>query len=172
MPPAEHPRTGIAQAPRATGPGRLLFPGPEAPRQGGNPSHEQHPTRRRPRARPAAADPAARPAAAEPAADSASDSAADSATDRTADRTAAVIAQARSRIDELDRQIIALIRSRTAVSAEVQAARIAGGGARVSLARELEILARYRAELGPQGTEVAMQLLELCRGRAGAARTA
>ena len=77
----------------------------------------------------------------------------------------AVIADARARIDALDERILALVQERMAVSAEVQAVRIGGGGPRVSLTREMEILARYRAALGPQGTEVAMQLLQLCRGR-------
>jgi chorismate mutase len=77
-----------------------------------------------------------------------------------------VIAGARSRIDALDRQIIGLVRERMATSVEIQTARLAAGGNRVALNREMEILARYRAALGPQGTEVAMQLLELCRGRA------
>ena len=77
-----------------------------------------------------------------------------------------VIAEARTRIDELDRRILGLVQERMAVSAEVQAARLAAGGTRLALSRELEILARYRSALGPQGTEVAMQLLELCRGRA------
>lgn len=79
---------------------------------------------------------------------------------------AAVIAEARIRIDGLDQRIIALVQQRMAVSAEVQAARIGSGGNRVALNREMEILARYRDALGPQGTEVAMQLLQLCRGRA------
>ncbi|QMU79270.1 chorismate mutase [Streptacidiphilus sp. PB12-B1b] len=79
---------------------------------------------------------------------------------------AAVIAGARSRIDDLDRRILDLVQQRMAVSAEVQAARIGSGGTRLALSRELEILARYRSALGPQGTEVAMQLLQLCRGRA------
>jgi len=77
----------------------------------------------------------------------------------------AVIAGARARIDALDERILALVQERMAVSAEVQAARIGSGGPRVALTREMEILARYRAALGPQGTEVAMQLLQLCRGR-------
>ncbi|MFC1404429.1 MULTISPECIES: chorismate mutase [Streptacidiphilus] len=84
----------------------------------------------------------------------------------TVEQATTVIAEARGRIDELDERIIELIRQRTGVSAEVQTARIATGGPRLALNRELEILARYRAALGPQGTEVAMQLLELCRGRA------
>ena len=77
-----------------------------------------------------------------------------------------VVAGGRARIDELDQRIIALVQERMATSAEIQAARLAAGGTRVSLNREMEILARYRDALGPQGTEVAMQLLQLCRGRA------
>ncbi|QMU72677.1 chorismate mutase [Streptacidiphilus sp. P02-A3a] len=84
----------------------------------------------------------------------------------TVTEAAEVIAAARIRIDALDQRVIELVRQRMAVSAEVQAARIGSGGNRVALNREMEILARYREALGPQGTEVAMQLLELCRGRA------
>lgn len=73
---------------------------------------------------------------------------------------------ARARIDDLDGRILALVQERMATSAEIQAARIAAGGTRVALSREMEILARYRSALGPQGTEVAMQVLQLCRGRA------
>ena len=75
------------------------------------------------------------------------------------------ITGARGRIDELDAQIIALVRERMAVSADIQRARIASGGRRVNLSREMEILARYREQLGRPGTELAMTLLELCRGR-------
>ncbi|MEZ0065412.1 chorismate mutase [Streptacidiphilus sp. MAP12-20] len=76
-----------------------------------------------------------------------------------------VIADARGRIDALDAEILDLLRRRIAVSAEVQAARIATGGPRLSLTREMEILDRYRARLGRPGTEIAMLMLELCRGR-------
>lgn len=72
---------------------------------------------------------------------------------------------ARPRIDALDEQIIALVRERMTVSAGIQRARIASGGRRVHLSREMEILARYREELGRPGTAMAMTLLELCRGR-------
>ncbi|MDT0380525.1 chorismate mutase [Streptomyces sp. DSM 42041] len=72
----------------------------------------------------------------------------------------------RRRIDALDEQIIALVRERMTVSAGIQRARIASGGRRVHLAREMEILARYRDELGRPGTTMAMTLLELSRGRA------
>lgn len=84
----------------------------------------------------------------------------------TAEQSAQVIAEARGRIDDLDARILALVRERMAVSSEVQTARIAVGGPRLALTRELEILGRYRTALGPQGTDIAMHLLELCRGRA------
>ncbi|RAG86914.1 chorismate mutase [Streptacidiphilus pinicola] len=83
----------------------------------------------------------------------------------TKEAAEAVIAEARGRIDALDAEILDAVRRRIATSAEVQAARIAVGGPRLSLTREMEILDRYRAQLGGPGTEVAMLLLELCRGR-------
>ncbi|AOR32550.1 chorismate mutase [Streptomyces fodineus] len=75
------------------------------------------------------------------------------------------IAGARDRIDVLDDRIIGLIQERMAVSAVVQQTRIASGGRRVHLSREMEILGRYREALGKPGTGLAMTLLELCRGR-------
>jgi chorismate mutase len=75
------------------------------------------------------------------------------------------ITGSRRAIDALDEQIIALVRERMTVSAGIQRARIASGGRRVHLSREMEILARYREELGKPGTAMAMTLLELCRGR-------
>lgn len=83
----------------------------------------------------------------------------------TAAETADVIGAARERIDALDGQILDLVRERMAVSATVQEARIAAGGRRVRLSREMEILDRYRERLGKSGTALAMTLLELCRGR-------
>ncbi|WP_053850272.1 chorismate mutase [Streptomyces sp. NRRL B-24085] len=77
----------------------------------------------------------------------------------------AIIADARERIDALDDRIIGLIQERTAVSSVVQQTRIASGGRRVHLAREMEVLGRYREALGRPGTSLAMTLLELCRGR-------
>ncbi|MEU6216857.1 chorismate mutase [Streptomyces sp. NPDC047022] len=78
---------------------------------------------------------------------------------------AGVITGARERIDALDDHIIGLIQERMAVSAVIQEARIASGGRRVNLSREMEILSRYRDALGRPGTALAMSLLELCRGR-------
>ncbi|MGW0884945.1 chorismate mutase [Streptomyces sp. NPDC002671] len=75
------------------------------------------------------------------------------------------IAEARERIDSLDDRIIGLIQERMAVSTVVQQTRIASGGRRVHLAREMQILGRYRDALGKPGTGLAMTLLELCRGR-------
>ncbi|MDB1087395.1 chorismate mutase [Streptomyces sp. ACA25] len=89
--------------------------------------------------------------------------------ERTGARTeeaAEVITGARERIDALDSRILALVRERMAVSGEIQRARVGSGGRRVNLARELEILGHYRDALGRPGTQLAMTLLELCRGRA------
>lgn len=80
--------------------------------------------------------------------------------------TQAVIAEARERIDGLDSRIIALIRERMEVSAEVQRARMGAGGRRVHLSREMEVLRAYGDALGKPGTTVAMSLLDLCRGPA------
>ncbi|NJQ06798.1 chorismate mutase [Streptomyces lonarensis] len=78
---------------------------------------------------------------------------------------AELVSGAREHIDVLDARILALIGERRAVSEQIQRARVGSGGRRVSLAREMEILERYREELGPSGTRMAMLLLELCRGR-------
>lgn len=86
--------------------------------------------------------------------------------DATGTDTAAVIGSARERIDALDGRILELVRERMAVSASIQEARIAAGGRRVHLSREMEILDRYRQALGKPGTALAMTLLELSRGRA------
>lgn len=79
--------------------------------------------------------------------------------------TADVIADARARIDALDDRIIGLVQERMAVSAVVQETRIASGGRRVNLSREMEVLSHYSDALGRPGTSLAMTLLELCRGR-------
>ncbi|MFD6315270.1 chorismate mutase [Streptomyces nigra] len=78
------------------------------------------------------------------------------------------IPELRKCIDDLDDVIVGLVRLRITASAEVQRARLASGGRRLSLNREMEILARYKEALGSQGTRVAMELLKLCRGPAPA----
>ncbi|WP_425245751.1 chorismate mutase [Streptomyces sp. NEAU-NA10] len=90
------------------------------------------------------------------------------ANDKTGARTdqaAGLITDARERIDALDDRIIGLVQERMAVSAVIQDARIASGGRRVNLSREMEVLGHYREALGKPGTALAMTLLELCRGR-------
>ncbi|AZS73650.1 chorismate mutase [Streptomyces lydicus] len=76
-----------------------------------------------------------------------------------------IITDARQRIDDLDGHIIGLVQERMAVSAVIQRERITSGGRRVNLAREMEILAHYRNQLGKPGTALAMTLLELSRGQ-------
>jgi len=71
----------------------------------------------------------------------------------------------RARIDEIDAAITQLVRERTAVSRRIQATRLAGGGPRVVSAREVEVVGRWRTELGAPGRTIAMALLELGRGR-------
>ncbi|AEW96040.1 MULTISPECIES: chorismate mutase [Streptomycetaceae] len=87
------------------------------------------------------------------------------ATGARTEEAAALIGGARDRIDDLDERILALVEERMAVSAAIQRARIASGGRRVSLTREMEIIGRYHERLGKPGTALAMTLLELCRGR-------
>ena len=89
-------------------------------------------------------------------------------TEKTGARTpeaAELISDARERIDALDDRIIGLVQERMAVSAVIQKERIASGGRRVNLSREMEILSHYSEALGKPGTALAMTLLELCRGR-------
>ncbi|GAA0484334.1 chorismate mutase [Streptomyces stramineus] len=81
------------------------------------------------------------------------------------ERAADVITDARGRIDDLDGRIIGLVQERMAVSAVIQRERIASGGRRVNLSREMEVLGHFSDQLGKPGTALAMTLLELCRGR-------
>jgi chorismate mutase len=72
----------------------------------------------------------------------------------------------RARIDQIDAAIAELVHERTAVSRRIQATRLAAGGPRVVSAREVEVVGRWRNELGGPGRAIAMALLELGRGRA------
>lgn len=71
----------------------------------------------------------------------------------------------RERIDEIDDEIVRLVRERIQVSEQVQRARQSAGGPRVVHARENEVVGRWRAQLGRPGSAIAMALLELGRGR-------
>ena len=78
--------------------------------------------------------------------------------------TTELIPSLRGRIDELDTQIIALVEQRAHLSKQVQQQRIAGGGLRLELGREREILATYSGALGESGTALADAVLRTCRG--------
>jgi chorismate mutase len=76
------------------------------------------------------------------------------------------IGQLRTEIDHLDAEILRLVKRRTEVSRMIGATRMASGGTRIVVNREMDVLARYR-ELGPEGRQLAMVLLNLGRGRLG-----
>ena len=76
------------------------------------------------------------------------------------------IGQLRAEIDHLDAEILRLVKRRTEVSRMIGATRMASGGTRIVVNREMDVLARYR-ELGPEGRQLAMVLLNLGRGRLG-----
>jgi chorismate mutase len=66
--------------------------------------------------------------------------------------------------DEIDAALIALWQERAAISREVGATRVAAGGTRLVLSREREILERFSAELGADGTQLALLILRAGRG--------
>lgn len=72
----------------------------------------------------------------------------------------------REEIDWLDNEILRLVKRRVEVSKTIGEARMAAGGTRIVYNREMDVLARYR-DLGPEGRQLAMALLNLGRGRLG-----
>jgi chorismate mutase len=76
------------------------------------------------------------------------------------------IAELRKEIDWLDAEIVRLVKRRAEISQQVGAARMAAGGPRIVVNREMDVLARYR-DLGAEGRKIAMALLELGRGKLG-----
>lgn len=97
----------------------------------------------------------------------------DQAADPTSDDEAATqaiekmdIAELRKEIDWLDAEILRLIKRRTEVSRTIGATRMAAGGTRIVVNREMDVIARFR-DLGPEGRQLAMLLLNLGRGRLG-----
>ncbi|OQO91146.1 chorismate mutase [Saccharomonospora piscinae] len=87
--------------------------------------------------------------------------------DETADTgNAEDIDDLRKEIDWLDAEILRLVKRRAEVSKTIGAARMAAGGPRIVYNREMDVLARYR-DLGPEGRQLAMALLNLGRGRLG-----
>lgn len=88
-------------------------------------------------------------------------------TDEPARQTAEDDIQAlRVEIDQLDAEILRLVKRRTEVSQRIGKARMAAGGPRIVYNREMAVLARFR-ELGGEGRELALLLLKLGRGRLG-----
>jgi chorismate mutase len=76
------------------------------------------------------------------------------------------ISALREEIDWLDKEILRLVKRRVEVSKTIGAVRMAAGGTRIVYNREMDVLARYR-DLGPDGRQLAMALLNLGRGRLG-----
>jgi chorismate mutase len=74
------------------------------------------------------------------------------------------IGDLRHRIDEIDQALIDLWRERAAISGEVGRVRIASGGTRLVLAREREIVDRFREALGADGVQLALLILRAGRG--------
>ncbi len=72
----------------------------------------------------------------------------------------------RREIDQLDAEILRLVKRRTEVSRRIGKARMAAGGPRIVYSREMAVLARFR-ELGSEGRDLALLLLRLGRGRLG-----
>jgi chorismate mutase len=76
------------------------------------------------------------------------------------------ISELRKEIDWLDAEILRLVKRRVEVSRTIGAIRLASGGTKIVHNREMDVLARYR-ELGQEGRQLAMALLNLGRGRLG-----
>lgn len=76
------------------------------------------------------------------------------------------ISALREEIDQLDAEILRLVKRRVEVSKAIGKIRMAAGGPRIVVNREMDVLNRYR-ELGSEGRQLAMALLNLGRGRLG-----
>jgi chorismate mutase len=78
--------------------------------------------------------------------------------------TVTSITEGRQTIDEIDVALRRLVASRREISRQIQALRAAEGGPRVQHGRENEIIASWADELGPRGVDIALAVLNLCRG--------
>jgi chorismate mutase len=72
----------------------------------------------------------------------------------------------RTEIDDLDHEILRLVRRRSEASQRIGAARLAAGGTKIVYNREMAVLRHY-GQLGQEGRELALLLLRLGRGRLG-----
>jgi chorismate mutase len=77
------------------------------------------------------------------------------------------IDELRLEIDRLDATILAAVQRRTEVSKLIGKARMASGGTRLVHSREMKVIDRFIAAIGPEGKDLAMILLRLGRGRMG-----
>lgn len=84
---------------------------------------------------------------------------------RPADQAGQRIDVLRNQIDAVDDAIIRLIGERVSLSKNVGTLRRAGGGPRLSLHRENQIIGKFGRALGTPGTPLAMLLLKISRGR-------
>ena len=84
----------------------------------------------------------------------------------TGEDAAAIIEQLREQIDEVDAELVSIVKRRIALSKQIQAVRMAHGGRRREHSRELKIVNTYVEGLGRGGSQLALTLLELSRGRA------
>ena len=78
--------------------------------------------------------------------------------------SADLIPTLRGQIDAMDTAIARLVAERAKLSRRIQTARINGGGTRVELGRERQVLDTYRASLGADGPQLADAVLRVCRG--------
>jgi chorismate mutase len=83
-----------------------------------------------------------------------------------ADPALAEIIQLREQIDEVDAELVGIVLRRIALSKQIQGVRMAHGGRRREHSRELKVVNTYVEGLGRGGSQLALTLLELCRGRA------
>ncbi|HXR42556.1 MAG TPA: chorismate mutase [Acidothermaceae bacterium] len=83
-----------------------------------------------------------------------------------ADEAAALISQLREQIDEVDAELISIVQRRIALSKQIQGVRMSHGGPRRQHSRELKIVNTYVEGLGRGGSQLALTVLELSRGRA------
>ena len=72
----------------------------------------------------------------------------------------------RLEIDQLDAEILRLVKRRSEVSQRIGRERMAADGPRIVYNREMAVLARFD-DLGVEGRELGMILLRLGRGRLG-----
>jgi chorismate mutase len=73
----------------------------------------------------------------------------------------------RAGVDQLDRDLQALVARRRELSNRIQALRLGRGGDRYDAGREQEVIDAYVAALGPEGAALAEAVLRVCRGPVG-----